>query len=153
MAKNYSISGSNASQAAPATVLVVAGGTACRTRVFDIVIGSSPAPADNAALYQICRVTSIGTSGSNPVIYALDPIDVTSLVSSTLGVYTGSASGEPSGPVALLDIPLNMRATFRYVASPGAEFINVLSATNGISLRQFTSSATFVATGTLIWAE
>ena len=151
MSKNYSISGSNASQAAPATVILVAGTTLCRTRVFDITIGSAPAPADNAALYQVCRITSIGTGGTNPTIYALDPIDVTSLVTST-NVVT-APTGEPTGPTILLDIPLNMRATFRYVASPGAEFINSLTATNGVSLRQFTSSATFVATGTMIWAE
>lgn len=148
MARNFSINGLNASGSADKTLLSVHGSTLARPRVFDIVLGSAASPADQAALYYVGRVTTLGTAGSNPTPGSTDPVDIASL---SVAAITHSA--EPTYTTILLQIPLNQRATFRYVASPGAEFMHALTSNYGIGLKLSTSTTAMVEYGTILYFE
>jgi hypothetical protein len=108
-----------------------------RFKVYDIVIGSEASAADNPFLWRVGRVTAAGTStGVTP--QALDPGDAATEMDAGENhtiepTYTAGA--------ILLHIPLNQRATFRWVAAPGGELVAPATASNGVGILAPTGSA------------
>jgi hypothetical protein len=149
MARAYSVSGVNASGSATKTIVTVIASATVRPRLFDVTLGSSASPADQAALYAITRFTAVGTAGTSPTPIALDPGDVAAVATA------GSAhSAEPTyASTDLLQIPLNQRATFRYVSSPGMEFLAPATSANGIGVRLVSATTALVENGSGIWFE
>jgi hypothetical protein len=148
--RGYSASGPNASGSATKTLLTVVASTTVRPRVFDVVLGSQATPADQAALYAITRFTAAGTSAASPPTpNPVDPADIAAIA--TVG-WTHSA--EPTYAAAdLLQLPLNQRASFRYVCNPGYEYVAPATAANGIGLRLVSATTAMVEYGTLLWME
>lgn len=115
------------------------GAGARRGRVYDLILGSEATPADAAVLWVVQRYTAAGTSTA-VTPNALDPADAA----------FGGACGEnhtidatyTAGAVAL-SVPLNQRATFRWVAAPGGELVYPATAANGFGIR-----TTAISTGT-----
>lgn len=159
MPRNFSINGNNSTgKTTTATTMIELHGAALvRTWVFDLTMGSPSAPQDYAQTYDIKRYTAAGTVTSQAGT-ALDPVNLASLAVNGTAATGINASVEPtySGTtdtvISLLVVPLNTRATFRYVASPGAEFVNVFTSGNGIGFRQ-SCTTPFQGNGTLLWFE
>ena len=102
-----------------------------RAKVYDIIVGTSGTPADNAILWDFPRQTVAGTATSiTPV--ALDPAD-----SAALGAAfaNATAEGTVTANSSLLYIPLNQRASIRWAASPGSELVLPATNANGIIAR------------------
>lgn len=146
----YSVSGPNASGAATKTLVTVIGSTTVRPRVFDLIIGTQASPADQAAEYALKRFTAVGTAGSSPTPLPLDPSDVASIA--TAGI-THSAEPTYTAGGTLVDINLNQRATFRWVASPGMELVGPATASNGIGLQLVAATTALVAYGNVFFFE
>lgn len=111
-----------------------------RARIFDLVLGSEGSPADNAFLWVYQRCTAAGTSTS-VTPRNLDPADATTEFDAGQNhtvepTYTAGAE--------LLYVPLNQRATFRWVAAPGCELVIPATASNGVGIQTPTSSAVVV---------
>ncbi|HSZ58596.1 MAG TPA: hypothetical protein VK797_23210 [Tepidisphaeraceae bacterium] len=147
--KAYSVSGSNASASSNHTLVNVIGSTSVRPRLFDLVVGSSATPADQAMQLSVSRFTTVGTAGSSPTPTPLDPGDIAAVATA------GAAhSGEPGYTVGLLSkISLNQRATFRWVATPGAELVSPATASNGIGLYLVSATTALIEDGTIVWYE
>ena len=119
-----------------------------RGKIYDVIFGCEGAPADNPFLWELQRHTAAGTStGVTP--QPLDPADAA----------TEADAGEnhtvdvtATANAYLLVIPLNQRATFRWVAAPGGELVYPATAANGIHARTPTSSALAV-TATIYFEE
>jgi hypothetical protein len=111
-----------------------------RARVYDILLGSEASPADNAFLWRFRRCTAAGTStGVTP--RNLDPADATTEFDAGQNhtvepTYTAGSE--------LLEVALNQRATFRWVAAPGGELVIPATASNGIGVETPTASAVTV---------
>lgn len=111
-----------------------------RFRLYDVLVGSEGSPADNAFLYVFQRVTAAGTStGVTP--RNLDPASATTELDAGQNhtvepTYTASTE--------LLFIPVNQRATMRWVAAPGAELVFPATASNGVGVQTPTSSAVVI---------
>ena len=135
MARRYSSSASAATNTGSKTIQQTVGSTSVRFQVYDLVISAAGvAPADNAAEYQLKRLTAGGTvTAFTPV--ALDNGDPSTLLTLTTAGCGYSASGEPTYTAnsQLLDIGVNMRATFRWVARERSEIVCPAS-TNGLGL-------------------
>lgn len=135
MGKRYSSSASATTNTGNTTIQQTVGSTNTRFQVYDLVISAGGvAPADNAAEYQLKRLTAGGTvTAFTPV--AIDPADPATLLTLTTAGCGFSASGEPTYTAnsQLLDIGVNMRATFRWVARERSEIIAPAS-TNGLGL-------------------
>jgi hypothetical protein len=117
------------------TLQQLVGSTSIRFQVYDIVISAGGvAPADNAAEYQLKRLTAGGTVTSFLPV-ALDSADPASLMTTSTASTGFSATGEPTytAGAVLLDIGVNMRATFRWVARERSEICTPAS-TNGLGL-------------------
>lgn len=150
MARGYSAIGSSASASTNHTVVNVIAATTVRPCVFDIVPGNHATPADQSALFFLGRFTAVGTAGTNPTPQALDPAAVAATATAGQG---HSAEPTYTAGATLLQLPLNQRATFRHVASPGYEFIAPATASNGLGWYLSTSTAALIADATIFWYE
>jgi hypothetical protein len=117
-----------------------------RLRVYDAILGSEATPADAAILWTFRRCTAAGTStGVTP--QNLDPASATTEYDAGENhtiepTYTAGA--------ILLNIALNQRATFRWVAAPGGELVMPATASNGFGIETDTiSTGTPVITATI----
>lgn len=121
------------------TILQLISATTIRPQIYDVVIGSVATPADQAARFYLARFTAVGTEGSGFTPVALDPGDPASLAD-----YGVAHSAEPTytANAMLLQISLNQRATFRWVAAPGGELKCPASANNGIGGYSVSSTST-----------
>ena len=128
---------------------ILAGSTAIRAKIYDIVIGSDATPADIATEFSVQRFTAVGTGGSALTEEPLDPLTVAATAVGTGGTF----SGEPTWTNELMQIALNQRATFRWVAAPGGELITAAAANNGIGLESQGSGGTPNCNYTVHWEE
>src|SRR5688572_13610070 len=117
-----------------------------RLRVFDFILGSEATPADAAILWTGQRCSAAGTNTS-VTPQNLDP------ASSTTEYDAGeNHTIEPTftAGAILLNVPLNQRATYRWVAAPGGELVMPATASNGFGIETDTiSTGTPVITATI----
>lgn len=121
-----------------------------RARIFEINCGADGTPADNPLTYDVIRCTSIGSGGTNIVPPALDTADAVAIM-----VATGNQTGEPgvTSTAVMLTVPLNQRATYRWVASPGNEFVVPATATNGFAFRCLSPVYASTVIYDVMWTE
>lgn len=124
--------------------------TTTRGKIYDFIIGSSAAPADNAAKYVLQRFTATGTSTAvTPT--ALDTGDPAALL--TAGQAHTVEPTYTAGAI-LLQFATNQRGTWRWVAAPGSELIIPSTASNGIGLLVTAVAGGAVTTdGTIYYEE
>ena len=115
-----------------------------RGKLYDAIFGSEASPADNPFFWRVARITAAGTSTA-VVPQPLDPADA-----ATETDAGENHSAEPTYPSAaiLLHIPLNQRATFRWVAAPGGELVWPATAANGLGIIAPTGAAVVVTVQT-----
>ncbi len=151
MGRGYSIFDDQAMTATPGdSVLSYQAATTIRPRFFEFIVGTTGTPADNAIEYRFGRFDTADGTGD-----ALTPAAIDQGDPAALGVAQGNHSTEPtyvSGEESFI-IGLNQRATFRWIASPGREFVAPASATEGFGLVGFNGSYTGLYTGTMFWEE
>lgn len=138
MARRYSVDGQDTGTAGT-SILAVTSAATIRPKIYDVVVGSDAAPADQAAEYVLQRYTAAGTATA-VTPRALDPADPSSLASA------GEAhSVEPTytADVIMLQFALNQRATFRWVAVPGGEIVLPATAANGVGLQVIGTTSAF----------
>lgn len=135
-----------ASTTATLGTMTADGTRARRLKVYDMIFGSEATPADAAILWTIRRCTAAGTSTA-VTPQNLDPADFTTEYDAGENhtiepTYTAGA--------ILLNIALNQRATFRWVAAPGGELVMPATANNGFGIETDTiSTGTPVITSTV----
>ena len=88
--------------------------------------GSEASPADNAFLWQILRVTAIGAQAGG----AVTPVSLGDAEAATESDTLENLSTNPTVGSVLLSIPLNQRATNRWVAQPGVDVLSPATASN-----------------------
>lgn len=99
-----------------------------RFSVEDLVFGCNGTPADASIRLQAQRSTTAATGTAfTPVL--LDPADVASVI---LPKSNNTVEGTKTANAFALDISLNQRLTFRWVARPGRGIIVPATANNGL---------------------
>jgi hypothetical protein len=111
-----------------------------RLEWYDILVGSEAAAADNPFLYVIQRCTTLGTATS-VTLQPLDPADA-----ATEADAAQNHTVEPTYTAGLImqEIPLNQRATFRWIATEGGRLITPATAGNGMGIQTPTMSALLI---------
>lgn len=152
MSRRYAATGANVLAASPGkTALnVFQTSNTTRGRLYDVMFGSSGTPADSAFRWRLSKSTAVGTEGAGVVPIALDSGDPAAL-------YDGAEghSAEPTYTAAteVIDIALNQRATFRWVAAPDGEMIGPATANAGFGLAAFHASSVVASEATFHWQE
>lgn len=120
------------------TILQLVAATTTRGWIYDILIGSDATPADVATEFNVIRGTVSGT-GTAVTPRALDPGNPAALLAGEGGTFTGQTKTANS---AMLNIALNQRATFRWVAAPGGEIVVPATSDNWVGVESIASGGT-----------
>lgn len=148
--RRYSADGNAAAGTNVTIAEIVAVGATTRARIYDIIIGSDTVPADVATKFNIIRGTVSGTPTTTVVPRALDPGDPASLMSGRIGTFSGQTKTATS---SLLNISLNQRAAFRWVATPDGEIVIPATTDNWVGLESIGSGGVPNITVTFSWQE
>ena len=151
MSAKYSASGSQNLASSAITALGLSAATASLRRAFisEFMIGDVGTPADNAVLHTAQRFSAAGTS--TPVVPTR--LDLADPESDTVAGENHSAEPTYTATEELLEIPMNTRATFRWVAAPGYELIIPATNAAGIGWHALHASATTEWRVTAAWRE
>lgn len=151
MVAKYTASGSQNLASSAITALGLSAATASLRRAFvsEFIIADVGTPADNVVLHTAQRITAVGTSTAvTPT--KLDPADA---ASDTVAGENHTAEPTYTANEEVLEIPLNTRATFRWVAAPGFEIVIPATNVNGIGFKALHASATTEWRVTAAWRE
>jgi hypothetical protein len=118
-------------------------------RIHQLVIGSDAAPADIATRFDLIRLTALGVGGTATVEKPTDP----QAPSASCNLRGGTMTEPTYEADFLLEVALNQRATFTWIANPGREMRLTVGATNGMGLRSIASGATPNINTTMAWDE
>jgi hypothetical protein len=113
-----------------------------RFALYELIMGSEAAPGDFAFLWTVNKRTGTATGGTAP---AQEPLDQSDTLASTL-VANQAPTTNGAGSGIKLTVPLNQRATFRWVAAPGGELIAPATASNGYGIATPTAGALVAVT-------
>src|SRR4051812_12392805 len=116
--RRYSATG-NCTNTAAKTVINLTSAATIRPALYEFTLASDATPADQAASYYLQRHTAAGTSTAFTPI-AGDPSDPASLATSG---YNHTVEPTLTASSFLYQFGANQRATFRWVAAPGCEFL------------------------------
>ena len=145
----YSIDGQRAVSSPTKSLLGLTGATTIRPNVYDLYLGSSATPADNAILWYIQRYTAAGTSTA-VTPSALDPADPAA--TSTAGQNHTVEPTYTAGAI-LFHLALNQRASVRAALDPMAPMVVPATANNGLGLYPVHASFTGNVDSTIYFAE
>jgi len=132
MGDRFSVKGLQTTVAGPPAdyTLELDGVVTTRGKIYDIVVGMEAAPADVTFIHTVQRLNALGTGTAttpgkldNDSPAALLQVQVNNTVEPT---YVATAK--------LLEVAVNQRATFRWVAAPGGELLVAAIATAGIGI-------------------
>ena len=151
----YSASGTQTLQATDdastdATALTIAAqSTAHRNWIYEIWFGNTGTPADQVSVITVQRVTAPGTATS------VTPTRLDLADREAQAVAGENHSSEPTytSTEELMEVPLNHRATFRWVAAPGSEIVCPATSGDGIGVHSLHASATTDWRVTALWLE
>lgn len=146
---NYAVTMTRTASTTASLGTVAANATrARRGEWYDLIFGSQAAAADNPFLYQIQRFTAPGTNTA-VTPQPCDPADFAT--ESTAGQLNTVEPTYTAGQI-LLQIALNQRATFRWIATEGGRLVYPATASNGLGIATPTSSAVAI-TATVFYNE
>lgn len=124
--------------------LTAAAASMRRAKVYDIQFGSNATPGDTSNNWIVQRCTTAATAtGLTP--NALDPADT--LASTIVASHTVTVDATLTAGAFLLNVALNQRATFRWVAAPYGELIIPATASNGVMIGVDTATTTVLNAG------
>ena len=145
--------------AASSQALGTNGGLLSRGKVYDILVGTAGTPADNYMEYRLQRAT-MSTSGTgwagslSSVSSAIVGDQADGTVSGFLGVNSSNeANVTLASAPAMWYVGVNQRASYRWVAAPGSEFVYPATSSNGLVLQTQSGGYTSFTTGNILVSE
>jgi hypothetical protein len=123
-----------------------------RLKVFELLFGCPATPADEASKFAIRRTTADGSPLTDFTPTKLDPADGASIARLDL-TWTGAAEPTITANSDLLQIAINQRATFRWLAAPGSELIVPATAEAGLALISDVATSPASHAFTVLWSE
>lgn len=149
---NFALAGTIATTSASfQTMVSVTAATASlhRGKMYDLLLGTSGTPADNAMTFDVSRQTTLGT-GTAKVPAPLDPADT---ASATVGTVNYTIEPTITAATNLLNVGVNQRASYRWVAAPGSEFVWPATNVNGLAVRVLSGGYTGTSTASTLFQE
>ena len=139
----------------------IGAGALRRGKIYDILVGTNGTPADNYMEWDLCKVTMGASSplaggiSSLSSTFGLDPADNYGFVAAA-----GINSSIETAFTALQEmwyVGVNQRASYRWVAAPGSEFVypanSSATGSNGFAGRVRSGGYTGTATYNILFQE
>ena len=147
----YAATGTQTVTATPGdTALAVLAVTATRGKIHDIIFSHSSSPVDDVIQWLVRRLTAVGTEGAGVTPAPLDPDAPPAQLD---GAENHTVEPTYTAATELFDNDLNQRASFRWVAAPGGEFVIPATATNGIGITPISAAYSGDVRVTAHWQE
>lgn len=147
--RRYSVDGEQNVASPDDSILGITSTTTIRPTIYDLLIGSSATPADNALTWYGQRHTAAGTATAvTPV--ALDPGDP---AASTASGENHTAEPTYTANAILFRLALNQRASHRWIADPDGGLVCPASANNGATFFPVHASFTGLCDMTIHFQE
>ena len=148
----YSASGSqNLSSSAITALTIASQSTVHRNIIYDIVIANVGSPADLVTLHTIQRITNPNAANCTAVTPSL--LDLADRAAQSACGENHTAEPTYTSNQELMEIPLNHRATFRWVAAPGGEIITPATNNAGIGAKAIHATARTERRVGCMWEE
>ena len=157
MAK-YSASGTQTLQATDdastdATALTIAAqSTAHRNWIYEIWFGNIGTPADQVSVYTVSRITAATTTAAGTTVTP-SLLDLADRAAQSKCLENLTTEPTYTANQELMEVPLNHRATFRWVAAPGSEIVCPATSGDGIGVHSLHASATTDWRAVALWLE
>ena len=154
----YTASGTQTLQATDddstdATALTIAAqSTVHRNSIYEIWFGNIGAPADLVSVYTVSRITAATTTAAGTTVTP-GPIDMADRASQSKCLENCTTEPTYTANQELLEVPLNHRATFRWVAAPGGEIITPATNNFGAGFKAIHASAETLFRMGAMWEE
>ncbi len=145
----YSVAEKSITNASNATIMNLYSAGGARSKVNNIILSSGATPDDQATIFEVVRTTVSGT-GTAIVPEPLDPLSV---VANAQAKHTLTVEPTEVSASNLLVVSLNQRATFSWLANPGAELKLVRTSDYGISIVPRTITSTYNIDCTIFFEE
>lgn len=111
-----------------------------RMQWYDILVGSEAVAADNPFLYVFQRCTAPGTNTA----VTLQPLDPADAATEQVCGQNNTVDATYTANLIMQEIPLNQRATFRWIATEGGRITTPATASNGMGVATPTSAAVII---------
>jgi hypothetical protein len=121
-----------------------------RGRIYDIIFGQGGPPGDLTIRWQVMRAGTASATGAGAVENPLDP---DAPASNILSEEEITASGTVQANSEVIDMDVNQRATFRWIAAPGSEIVIPAVATESYFFNPSNATYTGIARVTVLWEE
>lgn len=131
------------------TLLALESSASVVARIHQLMLGSQATPADVATRYGVLRHTTAGTGGTAVAEKPVDP----QAAAAACNLRGGTMTEPTYESDFLLEVPLNQRATFTWIANPGRELRTVVGTANGIGVRSIASGGTPETSCVIAWDE
>ena len=136
MAK-YSIQLTRTANAAASLGTFSSSATVRRVKLYEATVGSPASPADNVFQFIFQRSTAPGTNTA----VTPQPLDLADAAALTAAGTNNTVEPTYTANAVLLTIPLNQRATFRWVAPPYGELVTPATNNAGLGIQTPTATA------------
>ena len=148
----YGASGDQTLTTTKTTALTVGSNatTAQRNEIYECILGIVGAPADNTISWTVVRVTALGTSTAQTPAPKQDGDRAAQAAGGSN--HTVEPTLVTNGEVIKL-MPLNARATFRWVAPPGGEWKHAATVGAGFAFQASHGSSVVDFQAIADWAE
>ena len=147
----YSASGSQTLTTSATTALGVTSNTSTvqRNWVYELTFGNVGTPADQVSIIVVQRVTAPGSATAvTPTL-----MDLADRAAQAVAGENHTSEPTYTSNTEVMEIPLNHRATFRWVAPPNGEIVCPATSGDGIGIHSLHASATTDWRAVAFWEE
>ena len=154
----YSASGTQTLQATDdastdATALTIAAqSTAHRNWIYEFNFANQGTPADQVSVYTVARITAATTTAAGTTVTP-SLLDLADRAAQSKCLENLTTEPTYTANQQLLEIPLNHRATFRWVAAPGGEIVTPATNNAGVGLKSIHATADTIFRMGAFWTE
>ena|SRR3990167_9080634 len=148
----FSVYGSDTNTATTTMLYFVNGASNThRLKLYEVIFGSAATPGDQAVEYNLRRIDDENaTPGGSAVTPAVLEEGATAAFSNAVEAPSGEPTFE-SGQI--LELAVNQRATWRWIASPGSELICTAAEDTGFGIFSAAVTTAFAANFTMLYLE
>lgn len=147
--RRYAANGGQTVTSPTDSTLGITGATTVRPTIYEMLLGSSSTPGDNALEHFLQRSTAAGTATS----VTPTPLDSADPASTTTAGENHTAEPTYTSALILFRLALNQRASHRWIADPDGGLVVPATANNGIGLYTVHASATPDVSATIYFQE
>ena len=147
----YSASGSQTLTTSATTALSVTSNTSTvqRNRVYELIYANQGTPADQVSIIVVQRVTAPGSATAvTPTL-----LDLADRAAQAVAGENHTSEPTYTSNTEVMEVPLNHRATFRWVAPPNGEIVCPATSGDGIGIHSLHASATTDWRAVAFWEE